>query len=259
MADFLDTLVNEARETLRTGYYTVEKRKPYPRISLKEAITNCVHVPIIAEIKPASPSLGKLRQILSLSEVVKAIRAGGAVGISVITEPRRFGGSLVWLSEVKEHVHLPVLMKDIVVDPLQVEAAARLGADAILLIYSVFRRGYIKDSLKEFIQLAHSKGLEVLLEVHSKGELLEAVKTEADLLGINNRDLGTLKVDLATTERVLANVVLGDKVVVSESGIQGAEDIRRLRRYGAKAFLVGSAIMLAENIEDKVRELVMAL
>ena len=259
MADFLDILVNDVQESLRNGYYNIEKRNLFPRISLKEAITNCVHAPIIAEIKPASPSHGKLRQIVSLSEVAKAIEAGGAVGISVITEPKRFGGSLVWLSEVKEYVRLPVLMKDIVVDPLQVEAAARLGADAILLIYSVFKRGYPEDSIDDFIQLAHSNGLEVLLEVHSKDELLEAVKTEADLLGINNRDLGTLKVDLATTDRVLANVDLGDKVVVSESGIQGAEDIRRLRRYGAKAFLVGSAVMLAEDIEGKVRELVMAL
>ena len=259
MADFLDILVNDARESLRNGYYNVEKRKSFPRISLREAITNCLHAPIIAEVKPASPSLGKLRQILSLGEVAEAIEAGGAVGISVITEPRHFSGSLVWLSGVKEHVNLPVLMKDIVIDPLQVEAAARLGADAILLIYSVFRRGYTRDSLEEFIQLAHSNGLEVLLEVHSKEELLDAVKTEADLLGINNRDLGTLKVDLATTEKVLANIELGDRVVVSESGIQGAEDIRRLRRYGAKAFLVGSAVMLAEDIEGKVRELVMAL
>jgi indole-3-glycerol phosphate synthase len=149
-------------------------------------------------------------------------------------------------------------MKDILVDPLQVEAAAKLGADAVLLIYSVFKRGYPKDSLEVFIQLAHSYGLEVLLEVHTKEELLDAIRTEADLLGVNNRDLRTLRVDLGTTRRVLANVDLGDKVVVSESGIQGAEDVCRLRGYGAKAFLVGSAIMLAEDIEGKVRELAMA-
>jgi indole-3-glycerol phosphate synthase len=106
---------------------------------------------------------------------------------------------------------------------------------------------------------AHNLGLEVLLETHSKEEFLTALKTDADLIGINNRDLATLKVDLKTTESILSSVKPGDKIVVSESGIQTPEDIRRLKFFGAKAFLVGSAIMEAENIEEKVRELVMAL
>ncbi|NHV97149.1 MAG: indole-3-glycerol-phosphate synthase [Thaumarchaeota archaeon] len=259
MVDFLDILVADTFESLRNGYYNIDERKPvHPKMSLKEAITKCTHAPIIAEIKPASPSSGKLRQIVSPADVAKAIKSGGAAGISVITSARHFGGYLAWLAEVKRHVDLPVLMKDVLVDPLQVEAAAKLGADAVLLIYSVFKRGYPKDSIEGFIQLAHSYGLEVLLEVHTKEELLDAVRTEADMLGVNNRDLRTLRVDLGTTRRVLANVDLGDKVVVSESGIQGAEDVRRLRGYGAKAFLVGSAIMLAEDVEGKVRELVMA-
>jgi indole-3-glycerol phosphate synthase len=258
MADFLNILVKDALETVCSGYYNVEVGGTFSKVSLKESITKCRHAPVIAEIKPASPSHRKLRQIANLVDVAKAMESGGAVGISVLTEPRHFDGSLIGLFDAKRNVRLAVLMKDIIVDPLQVEAAAKLGADAVLLIYSVFERGYVKNSIEEFIQLAHSNGLEVLLEVHTKEELLNAIKTEADLVGINNRDLRTLKVDLNTTKRILSNVDVNDRIVVSESGIQRAEDIRILRSYGAKAFLVGSAIMLAGDVEKKVRELVMA-
>jgi indole-3-glycerol phosphate synthase len=258
MADFLDILVMDALESVRNGYYKVERDNAFPRISLKESIAKCRYAPVIAEIKPASPSYGKLRQVANLADVAKAMEAGGAVGISVLTEPRHFNGSLTRLIDVKRHVRLAVLMKDIVVDPLQVEAAAKLGADAVLLIYSVSERGYMENSIEEFIQLAHSNGLEVLLEVHTKGELLSAIKTEADLVGINNRDLRTLQVDLNATKRILSNVDVRDKIVVSESGIQTAEDIRTLHSYGAKAFLVGSAIMMAGDVKKKVRELVTA-
>jgi indole-3-glycerol phosphate synthase len=258
MADFLDILVMDALKSVRDGYYKLAVDNAFPKISLKESITKCQYAAVIAEIKPASPSYGNLRQIANLAHVAKAMESGGAVGISILTEPRHFHGSLIGLVDVKRNVRLAVLMKDIIVNPLQVEAAANLGADAVLLIYSVFERGYVKNSIEEFIQLAHSKGLEVLLEVHTKEELLNAIKTEADLVGINNRDLTTLKVDLNTTKRILSNVDVSDKIVVSESGIQKAEDIRILRGYGAKAFLVGSAIMLAEDVEKKVRELVMA-
>jgi indole-3-glycerol phosphate synthase len=258
MADFLDILVMDALESVRNGYYKIAGDNAFPKVSLKESITKCQSAPVIAEIKPSSPSYGKLRQVTNLADVAKAMESGGAVGISVLTEPRHFDGSLVGLVDVKRNVRLAVLMKDIIVNPLQVEAAARLGADTVLLIYSVFERGYVKNSMKELIQLAHSNGLEVLLEVHTREQLLNAIKTEADLVGINNRDLRTLQVDLNTTKRILSNVDVNDRIIVSESGIQRVDDIRTLRSCGAKAFLVGSAIMLAGNVEKKVRELVMA-
>jgi indole-3-glycerol phosphate synthase len=259
MVDFLKILVKDALETVRSGYYNINFKvgKISSKASLRGSIISCPHAPIIAEVKPVSPSYGRLRQITDISKLAGEIEDGGAVGISVLTEPKHFGGSLTSLADVKRHIKLPVLMKDIIVDPI--EAAANIGADAILLIYSVFRGGYVEYSPNDFINLAHSKGLEVLLEVHTKGEFLSAIETDADLIGVNNRDLSTLRVDLNVTRNVLSGVGACDKITVSESGIRSVEDIRILRSYGARAFLIGSAIMLADNVKEKIRELMLAL
>ncbi|MCX8191833.1 MAG: indole-3-glycerol-phosphate synthase [Nitrososphaerales archaeon] len=263
MVDFLDVLVDDAIKTVESGYYNFRvsgfiKRK----VSLKEAITNCKRAPIITEIKPASPSCGSLRVITGIKDlkgIARDMEDGGAIGISVLTEPKHFGGSITNLVEVKRCVNLPVLMKDIIVDPIQIEAAAELGADAILLIYSVFKKGYLDYSVEDLIHLAQSMGLEVLLETHNKEEFLAALETDADLVGINNRDLRTLKVNLYITKEILSNIDGCKKIIVSESGIRRPEDIRFLWSCGAKAFLIGSAIMSAQNIKEKVRELVMAI
>jgi indole-3-glycerol phosphate synthase len=261
MADFLDMLAKEALKTVDNGYYRVDSgRHPIKRmLSLRKSIANCEHAPIIAEIKPASPSSGMLKPIESFEDVAGAMERGGAVGISVLTEPKYFGGSLAALAAVKKYVNIPVLMKDIIVDPAQVEAADFFGADAVLLILSVFERNYARCPLGEMIELAHSRGLEVLLEAHDRGEFLRALGTDTDLVGVNNRDLRTLKVDLKTTQRILSRLDRCEKIVVSESGIQTPDDVRFLRNCGAHAFLVGSALMRAENLEKKVQELVLAI
>ncbi|MEM3673365.1 MAG: indole-3-glycerol-phosphate synthase [Candidatus Bathyarchaeia archaeon] len=261
MADFLDILARDAVRTVMSGYYNVKNEESVSRrcISLEVSIRKCKHAPIIAEVKPHSPSHGVLRKINSLSDVVKAMERGGAIGISVLTEPRHFGGSLTALKEARNHTDLPILMKDIVVDSVQIEAASKFGANVVLLIYAIFRRGYANCSLEELIQLAHKFGLEVVLETHTKEEFMAALKTDADIVGINNRDLKTLKVDLRVTEQVLVDMKSHEKIVVSESGIQNVWDIRFLKVCGADAFLVGSAFMLAEDVEAKVRELVHAL
>jgi indole-3-glycerol phosphate synthase len=264
MADFLDLLVKDAIKTLRDGYYEMNygEGAAERRVSLKEAIVKCKHAAIIAEIKPSSPSNGSLKRISNPKDVAQAMEKGGASSISVLTEPKHFGGSIKALSEVKQHVGVPVMMKDIIIDPIQIEAAARSGADAVLLILSIFERGYTDHSAQEMIRLAKSKGLETVLEVHDEREFLTALETDADLVGINNRDLRTLKVDLHTTQRVLSNIVGCNKIVISESGIKTPEDVRFLRNCGAKAFLVGSAFMLTQtinDIENKVKELVMAI
>ncbi|MBC7218869.1 MAG: indole-3-glycerol-phosphate synthase [Hadesarchaea archaeon] len=258
IVNFLEILVKEALERIHSGYYEVNFGGAGKRISLKDSIIRCRRAPVIAEIKQTSPSLGSLRRITSMAEIAMAVKAGGAIGISVLTEPEHFSGSLSGLAEVKKTVSLPVLMKDIIVSPIQIEAAARVGADAVLLIHSVFSRGTLSHTLDEMINQAHSAGLEVLLETHTVEEFTAALNTDADLIGINNRDLATLEVDLDVTRRILAKVDFGDRIVVSESGIQSPEDIRLLRRCGARAYLVGSAVMMAENVEEKVRELVMA-
>jgi indole-3-glycerol phosphate synthase len=254
MVDFMETLIKEAFERVKSGYYRASQRLNFQRLSLKEAIVNCQHAPMIAEIKPFSPSRGLLRHITSLEKVAKAMEAGGAVGISVLTEPKRFGGSLQTLSQVKESVSIPVLMKDVIVDHVQIEAAANIGADAVLLIY-----GVVAGRIDEFIRFAHTLSLEVLLETHTVEEFKAALETEADMVGVNNRDLKTMKVDLHVTARILAEVGSTDRIVVSESGIETADHVRFLRKCGAHAFLVGSSIMLADDVEEKVRGLVMAL
>lgn len=255
-SDFLSVLVEDAWKRVRSGYYRFEGSSPGIRRSLVSSILECKHAPIIAEIKPVSPSLGRLRSLDDVAKVAREMEAGGASCISVLTEPKHFGGSLRALVEVKREVSIPVLMKDIFVDPIQVEAASRLGADAILLIRSAFESDY---SLERMIRLAHSRGLEVLLEVKSPEEFREAVRTEADLVGVNNRDLRTMEVDLQRTRSILEAEDPRGKIVVSESGIRSAEDVRFLWECGARAFLVGSAIMSAENVKEKVRELVMAI
>ena len=173
--------------------------------------------------------------------------------------PKHFGGSLKSLVEVRSYAKLPVLMKDIIINQIQIEAASKIGANAILLIASIYERAYTNHSIQEMIESAHKKNLEVLLETNSKEEFLSALKTEADLIGINNRNLKTLDVDLTVTQKILSEINNCGKVVVSESGIQSPADIQFLRKCGAYAFLVGSAIMLTNDIEAKVRELVMAL
>jgi indole-3-glycerol phosphate synthase len=183
---------------------------------------------------------------------------GGATAISVLTEPKHFNGSLEALAEAREAVKLPILMKDIILSPLQIHAASKIGANAVLLIKALFDRGYCERSLDEMISGAHLLGLEVLLETHTESEFCSAVKTGADLIGINNRNLGTLKVDLNVTKKILLKNDPNGKLVISESGINTPADILFLRESGARAFLIGSAIMSNDNIEEKVKEFVNA-
>jgi indole-3-glycerol phosphate synthase len=151
-------------------------------------------------------------------------------------------------------------MKDIVICPEQIDAAAKLGANVILLIQAIFDRGYCNENLNEMIAEAHAKNLEVLLETHNLDEFMRAIETNSDLIGINNRNLGTLEIDLNVTKSILSKSAYKSdyKVIVSESGINNPTDLHSLRDCGAQAFLVGSAIMQADDIEAKVREFVNA-
>jgi indole-3-glycerol phosphate synthase len=258
MSDFLDTLTQQAKATIASRYYErINTTKPV-RASLKKAILQCKAVPVIAEVKGASPSKGIIRQDFAASEIASAMASGGAAGLSVLTEPKRFNGSLDNLIRVRKTVNLPILMKDFVLSSTQLDAAVRTGANAVLLIQALFDRGYCDTSLDRMIAEAHAKNLEVLLETHDIREFTRAVTTDADLIGINNRDLGTLKIDLNVTKDILSQIQCNDKLIVSESGINSPEDIRFLRACGAKAFLIGSAIMQANDVRVKVREFVNA-
>jgi indole-3-glycerol phosphate synthase len=258
MPDYLDTLARDAKETVTAGYYEVSTQLTVPSVSLRKAITESNRNAVITEVKAASPSRGTIKTSFDPAEVARAMENGGATGISVLTEPKHFSGSLRYLAKVREAVKLPILMKDIMINPIQLEAASRIGANVVLLIEALFEREYCKCSLNEMITQAHSRHLEVLLETHSEDEFQSAIKTDADLIGINNRDLRTLKVDLEITERILKKHESNDKVVVSESGVMTPADLLFLRGCGAQAFLIGSSIMMADNIETKVTEFVTA-
>jgi len=259
MADFLDVLARDAKETINNGYYEVSTQISTPSISLKKAIIENKNIPIITEIKAASPSLGTIKKIFSPEEVARAMEKGGAVGISVLTEPKHFKGSLFSLTKVRKAVKLPILMKDIIIRPTQLETASKIGANAVLFIEALFERKYCECDVHEMIAQAQSKNLEVLLETHNEDEFRSAINSNADLIGINNRDLGTLKIDLGVTKRILEENDAHGKIVVSESGIKTLADLRFLHECGAHAFLIGSAIMMADDIEKRVKEFVLAL
>lgn len=259
MADFLDTLAQSAKATIDSGYYEAPTETETSNFSLKKAILEATHAPVITEIKAASPSAGTIRKNIEARSIAESMEKGGAVGISVLTEPKHFKGSLHSLVEARRAVKLPILMKDIILSPVQLGAASRLGANVALLIGALFDRGYCDYTLSDMIATAHSKGLEVLLESHTEEEFRSAVRSHTDLVGINNRNLATLNVDLSVTKRILEQNSAEGKIVVSESGVSTPADLRFLSECGAQAFLVGSSLMLADNIEGKIRELVSAL
>jgi indole-3-glycerol phosphate synthase len=256
MPDFLDTLANSTLQTIKEGYYKRTGSVVQRKSSFRQAILEYPKVPIISEIKVASPSQGVIRQNIDIKKITLQMVQGGAVGLSILTEPKYFKGQLELLSEVRELVDLPILMKDFILTQEQVEVARRMGADAILLIHALFDRGYATGSLTNMIKLAHKNGLEVLLEVHTENEFLSAQKTQADMIGINNRDLGSLKVDLDITKQILSENPLGNHVIISESGIQKPQDIKILRACGVHAFLIGTTLMKASNLENQLRKFV---
>ncbi len=256
MTDFMDTLVMDAEKTITSGYYQNIHALKQQRISLKAAIRSCKTNAVITEIKSASPSIGTIRNNINPSAIAQAMERGGAVGISVLTEPTHFNGSLQNLSQARRAVKLPLLMKDIVIDLDQIDAASNLGANAVLLIQALFDRRCTEMNIDKMVSHAHNQGLEVLLETHTETEFKAAIETDADIVGINNRDLASLKIDLATTCKILEKHKRHDKVVISESGVKTQADLKYLRSCGAQGFLVGSSIMLTDDIEVKVKELV---
>jgi indole-3-glycerol phosphate synthase len=266
-ASFIFTLARSAAQNIAEGYYRDLDRMEASgakRVSLKGSIARSRLTPIIAEIKFTSPAEGKLRKPGDVAKIARTYERGGVAGISVLTEPKNFDGDIRYLPLVKRAVGVPVLMKDIIIDPVQIDAGADMGADAVLFIAAIFKNGLAKASLEEMFSRAHGRGLEVLFEAHTEEEYELALESEADVVGINNRDLDTLEVGLETSKRLLAarrerrarlKVMGRDKLVISESGINSRRDISALGELGADGFLVGSALMKSHDLEAKVRSL----
>jgi len=207
-------------------------------------------ISLIAEHKRRSPSAGVIREGASVAEVVQAYERGGAAALSVLTEGEHFGGSLDDLREAIAATELPVLRKDFIVDPYQLYESAAAGADAVLLIVAALDH----DDLYELHREARGLDLDVLVEVHDEHELERALDVDADILGINNRDLGDFSVDIDRTYELLSDVPAG-KTVVSESGFTSREQLDDLDRVGIDAVLIGETLMRATDVEAACRAL----
>jgi indole-3-glycerol phosphate synthase len=205
---------------------------------------------LIAEHKRRSPSAGEIRAGAGVTDIVRAYERGGAAALSILTEERHFGGSLDDLREARAASDLPILRKDFTLDPYQLVEARAVGADAVLLVVGSLER----DELAWLFQEARALDLDALVEVHDDAELEAALEIDADLLGINNRDLQDFSVDIAKTFDLLVDVPAG-KTVVSESGIVYREQVEELERVGVDAVLVGETLMRAADPEAACREL----
>ena len=252
----LRRLAGNSQMAINDGIYDIDVSLQRSGRDFKEIIKTNLHATLLTEIKFSSPSLGKIRTVTNAASVAQQMVAGGAKAISVLTQPHLFNGSPQYLIDVRQATDVPILMKDIIVDKIQIDAAKKIGADYILLIQSLFEQKILKD-IDEFIGYAHKQGVDVLVEVHTKKELQDIKDARADIIGINNRNLDTLEIDLKNTEDILKGYKKST-IVLSESGIQTPQDIRYLKKCGADAFLVGSSIMKSDNIGRHVRGLVEA-
>lgn len=254
---FLDRIVAQKRKELQKRQKAVPlsvledaiKQQPAP-LDFAKALKGD-GLSLIAEIKRASPSKGDLNVNLDAVALAKIYADNGAAAISVLTEERYFKGSGKDLEAVKKALpNVPVLRKDFILNPYQLYEARAWGADAVLLIVAILEN----NVLKELIALSHELGMQCLVEIHNEDELKRALKCNAKVIGINNRNLQTMEVDIEVTKR-LYPLITPQHTVVSESGIRGREDIEKLKRWKVDAVLIGEALVTANDVPAKIKEL----
>ena len=259
MSDFLNTIRRLKEEEIAT----LEQQTPIK--ALKTVILDLPPardfraalrrpgISLIGEVKKSSPSAGIIAEKLDPASIALEYEIGGASAISVLTESAYFGGDLSDLTAVKKTVELPILRKDFIIDPYQVYEARAAGADAILLIAELLDL----EQLTDYLRLAHDLGLSCLVESHSREELEKAIKSGAEIIGVNNRNLKTLKVNINTSIKLLP-LIPPDRIRVAESGIKSVEDVESVSRAGADAILVGEALVRSKNPGLKIGELIAA-
>jgi indole-3-glycerol phosphate synthase len=254
---FLDTVMESRRADLAAAYGDLSAADrerlaccSRPPRDFAAALRNRMDVAVIAEVKKASPSAGAIAPECEASKQALHYQDGGAAAISVLTEPRFFGGSFVDLSDVADAVDIPVLAKDFVVDPLQLFVSRGHGADAVLLMVSV-----LGESVGEYLDLANTLGLGTLVEVHDDAELDIALRFSPAVIGVNSRDLRTLEVSPEKVAPVIARAKDAGALVVAESGVRTGADVIRAARKGADAVLVGETLMRADFPEDVLEDL----
>lgn len=254
--DFLNTIVARKREHLvsRRAYYENLKahldKSSYARYGLfKKAIAKPGRINLIAEIKKASPSKGLIRDDFNPDEIARTYERAGADALSILTEEDFFQGKAAYLKRINEFSRLPSLMKDFLVDELQLFEARYCGASAVLLIVAI-----LSDlQLKDLYQAATALDLDCLVEIHEEKELDRALKAGVEIVGVNNRDLHSFEVSLVASERIIPRIPK-DKVIVAESGITTHAQVQFLKDIGAHAVLIGETFMRERDIGAKVRD-----
>jgi indole-3-glycerol phosphate synthase len=245
-------LTDNSYKAIDEGVYDSQRYNFYNHsfIDLKKKIVSCNHAPIIAEIKFSSPSRGRIFSInkVNIVDLAAEITTSGSIGLSVLTQPYLFNGSIEYIGMIRKAVDVPILMKDIIVSEIQID------------------QNLTEGSMAKFTEYALNKGLQVIFEVHSETEYEEVISLKKSyhyhpdiLIGINNRNLSDMKVDLNNTIHILEKHGKERNVIISESGINNQDDIQLLKKAGADAFLVGTSIMESEDISKKVEELYLSL
>jgi indole-3-glycerol phosphate synthase len=249
----LDTIIQHKREEVKSLYarrseFTGGRSKPARKFA--DALKRNLCMSLIAEVKKASPSKGLICANFDPEAIAKKYESGGADAVSVLTDEKFFMGSAEYLTCVRNAIQLPVLRKDFIIDPVQVEQTACLNADAMLLIAAA-----LSDmQLKELYDTAIQKGIEPLVEIHNSTELDRVMKLSPIIIGINNRNLATFEVSLETTISLVSRIPMG-VTVVSESGIFTGKDTAMLKEAGVHAVLVGESLMRAGDVGGLIREL----
>ena len=249
----MEILAEKQREVakLKKGGIQVNgDNDPYHSNNFAGAISVPNRIGLIAEIKFASPSAGTIRKKTDPISIGRVYEGAGAAAVSLLSDKRFFGGELDQLPRLKRAISLPILRKDFIIDAIQVRESFLFGADAILLIAKILSHGQLKDLLAAALEF----GLDSLTEIHDRNDLKKAVECGAQVIGINNRDLDTFKVDIKTTLD-LAPLVPKSCVLISESGIASKGDIQRLNGTGVNSVLVGTSLMKSNNLRAKTREL----
>jgi len=255
-ADFLKTIAQHKFEIIasKKAYYEnlIKNMKPTGQRRyevFKKAVSKKGQINLIAEVKKASPSAGLIREDFNATKIANIYIKNGTAAISVLTEEKYFLGSFAYLSKITENCPVPVLMKDFIVHEFQIYEGLFYGASAVLLIVAMLSDQQLKDLMK----IAHSLGLDCLVEVHDQAELKRAIKVGAEIIGVNNRHLQSFKVDLNNCLELIPQIPKGI-VIVAESGLKTHEDVRRVQDAGAHAVLIGETFMRSPDIGTKVKE-----
>jgi indole-3-glycerol phosphate synthase len=261
MADVLEEIVQRTRARLEAQKQRLplgelrkqaaQRKKIFP---FAQALKKQDGIAVIAELKQASPSAGVIREESDLAGRVKGYARGGAVALSILTEEYYFHGSPYILELARKECDLPILRKDFIVDPYQIEESRHMGADAILLISTLLSLEQMRDLLSQ----TWASGMDALVETHNAEDIDKALRAGANLIGINHRNLRTLQMDLTTAERLLPLIPKEGKTVVVESGIKTPEEAARFYKMGAEAVLIGETLMRHPNAEEIVRSFAQA-